>query len=222
MAARKGYTLIVDLSQDFNSIMSRFSKNTRYEINRCKREGVEVRFHEADEIRRDESIAEDFAKMHRSLYSQKGLASSMSSEYILDCASTGCMMISEVLLDGLSAVVHVWLIENEESKLMYSVSEHRKESKEKQAAIGRANRYLWYKDFEWLKSSGHTRCDVGGMTTLDKEKMNGIDKFKAGFGGEGLIQYGIIIPKSIKGKIALFKWIIEGKDGYQKVSRFIE
>ena len=55
---------------------------------------------------------------------------------------------------------------------------------------GKLNKWFHYKDMLNFKLNGIRCYDFGGISTKDKDSMNGIDKFKYGFGGD-IVDYRV-------------------------------
>ena len=64
--------------------------------------------------------------------------------------------------------------------------------------LGRANKYLHWNDWIYLKQQGVVEYDWGGIASY--EKPNGIDKFKMSFGGQYKKYYNLFCNCSIAAK----------------------
>lgn len=82
--------------------------------------------------------------------------------------------------------IHVYVVDekNTIARLLYSAT-NSELFEENKALIGRANRLLHFNDILFFKNEGFERYDLGGYAhnTTDNS-LKGINKFKAGFGGE--------------------------------------
>jgi len=68
-------------------------------------------------------------------------------------------------------------------------------SKVSKSEIGRANRFLHYEDIKYFKELGYRFYDLGGIAKdTQDDKLQGINKFKEGFGGELVRQYNYYSP----------------------------
>jgi lipid II:glycine glycyltransferase (peptidoglycan interpeptide bridge formation enzyme) len=78
----------------------------------------------------------------------------------------------------------------------------------RRTAIGRANRYLYWRDMLRFKEAGIRMFDFGGyyIGSEDEEKLR-VNGFKAEFGGEIIHEFNCQSAVTIKGKLAL--WGIE-------------
>ena len=76
--------------------------------------------------------------------------------------------------------------------------------KTERSMIGRANRWLHWRDIAAFKEQGYAIYDLGGWYagSGDYEKLS-INKFKEGFGGVIQINYNAVEPISLKGKVYL-------------------
>ena len=84
--------------------------------------------------------------------------------------------------------------------LCYSASDFRGESVDR-ALAGRANKLLHWKDMLQLKEAGCEVYDWGNVSSF--EEYNGIDTFKAGFGGAQQVLYNVAVGNSLRGKLAV-------------------
>ncbi len=178
MRRKEFYTSHINLKEDIEQIKGKFDKGTAYEIRRAIKDGV------VTEIFEDKSkfinFFNDFAKA-------KGIKGT-SSNYNLferDIVMTKAIFEDEVL------VMHSYLVDDNRARLYMSCSKYLEiADKGKRALLGRANRYLHFKDIEMFKDNGLQIYDFGGYAKDTEDKyLIGINKFKLGFGGSIVKEY---------------------------------
>lgn len=171
--SRKSKTIIIDLRQDMESIMSGIKSNYRNEIRRAEREGVI--FSNKRDVKWFVDYYNDFAE-------KKGL--SKISEH--NVSKYPIIYITTAEKDGVVLTAHVSYIDQElkTASLLFSASPRLDNSIDPKL-IGFSNKYLHYKDFELFKGDGLDYYDFSGFSDNpdDKEKY-GIGQFKKSFGGE--------------------------------------
>jgi len=170
---QKAYTAYVDIEKSEEEILSNFKKNTKYEINRAKREGVEYKI--SNDIDFFYNYYNEFAK-------SKNLE---LLNYNTLLKYKDFIVISQAVKDGevLSTHIHLLDKDNKIAILLYSASLFRKiEDKKLRNLIGYANRFLHYQDMLYFKSKGCSIYDFGGYaygTNDEVEKR--INHFKDSF-----------------------------------------
>lgn len=174
----------------------------RYEVIRAQNEGLEYQSYQSKDICRDINILDQFEEAY--IEFAKGLGTEVLKAYnrkkIESYIESNCFMLTTVSYDKLT-VYHAYVYDNEETVLIYSVSDFREEGMDKNLA-GRANKWLHYKDMIFLKNLGLAPYDWGNIS--NKENMNGIDNFKISFGGNICEKYNILYGNNLWGKI--FVW----------------
>lgn len=118
--------------------------------------------------------------------------------------------MSVAYTDGKPSVFYTYVLAGEIARLYQSCSEFRFDGNAHRNAISRANRYLHWKDMLELKDRGYRTYDWGGVGSL--ENPGGIDKFKMGFGGDGVTLYNAKVPVSLEAKIWKAVCDLRGRD----------
>lgn len=169
------HTLLINLEQDDSVLLSSFSEKTRYEIRRASKESL------SHEIRIDIAA---FVSFYNAAALQKGRSSIAASDLELFSQN---LLVTATLREGKAMAMHAYLCD-EESKIVVlyqSATAHRGASDpSSRSLIGRANRWLHWQDMLLFKSTGYSCYDFGGWSkdATDPE-LQGINKFKQGFGG---------------------------------------
>jgi hypothetical protein len=165
----------IDLRQDMAVILKSFDKGTAYEVKRAEKEGVICAV--LNDIPLFVIFFNDFAhaKKIRTITEREMIA------YGNNVVVTGCTHGNDYM------AMHSYIVDKQlkKARLQYSASSYLgHESKEKRAVIGRANRYLHYKDMEYFKGQGFEIYDLGGYASGTKNKeLIGVNSFKDSFGG---------------------------------------
>ncbi len=203
---KKQYSLVSNLECDPETF--KLAKTVKNEINRSKKENVEVRFFTSEELAENPAVIVAFNEMYHAMYEAKGIGNQWLDKTFIDAyVRVGAYVVSVAYIEGEPAVYHSYVVDEENVRLFQSCSDFRAEDKEKRNAIGRANKYLHWEDMLFFKGKGVKRYDWGGVMSL--EEPNGIDKFKMSFGGEPVEYYNIGINNTLKAKMA--KWIVKFK-----------
>lgn len=172
MKSKEFYTSHINLIEDLEIIKEKFDKGTAYEIRRALKDGVVTEiFNDKDKFI---EFFNDFAKA-------KGISGTTSNynSFENDIIMTKAMFEDEVL------VMHSYVVDDNRARLYMSCSKYLEiTDKGKRALVGRANRYLHFKDIETFKEKGLQIYDFGGYAKDTEDKyLMGINKFKLGFGG---------------------------------------
>lgn len=165
----KFYTIRIDLTKSINELYDGFSKETKYEIRRAERDGINVIYNYNER---------SFLKIYNAFAEKKGL-----NKITIDKLNSfkNHLLISASISNNEISSVHLYLCDGEIARLLYSARNidcHLKNSE-----IGRANRYLHYKDILFFKDLNYKIYDLGGYADSDDENLVGINKFKLSFGG---------------------------------------
>lgn len=174
MKKKVSHTIEVDLSKNIDQIQENMDKGTKYEIRRCLKEGLLI-----EEIT-DRMIFVDF---YNSFAKSKKLNQISNSH--LNFSPNLVLRGIKNELDQLLAI-HVYVINasNSIARLLYSATNAELYESNK-ALIGRANRLLHFNDICYFKEQGFKRYDLGGLAfQTTNRSLQGINKFKEGFGGE--------------------------------------
>ena len=178
--AKPFYTLHIDLYSNF---FDDFAKKTKYEIGRAQREGVLCK-------KLENLTIKEYLLYYNAFSKVKNLT-------LLDERSLGYywdnMSIWAAYKGDLQLVVHSYLCDEKRIRLFHSISLFRVHDLPKNF-VGWANRLLHYEVMRDAQGRGIAIYDVGGLTTLDEKNMNGIDRFKMGFGGSKVTEYTLYSP----------------------------
>lgn len=193
-------SLISDLTQTDDQLLDLMTKTIRNEINRAERENVEIKCYSSAQLKEDDAIIAAFSKMYREMYGQKGMAGiELPVKELGAYIEMQQLLITSAIIDGEPVVFHAYVFGEGNSRFLQSCSEFRVADNATRNAIGRANKYLHFRDFQNLRSKGVERYDWGGIQSLSEP--NGIDKFKMAFGAEPIVYYNVTMPMTFKYRI---------------------
>jgi hypothetical protein len=168
-------TIENDLTLDENLIFSKFKKQFRNAIQQAKRSNIECYFSN-DKI--------SFQSFYNSFAAEKKLTP--ISMTLLDRIGDN-LYISFAVSQGKIYAAHCYMVDfDAEYVLLFRSASRRIIDKEIEPnSIGKANKFLHYKDMLYFKSLGIKTYGFGGYSynkTLDLKY--GINKFKSNFGGQ--------------------------------------
>lgn len=169
------HTIFVDLGKTEASLLGNCGKNTRYKINRARREEVSFAV---------EENLQNFAKFFNTFAQQKSLTSLQKTNIE---ALSPHLHVTKAGCNGEDLVMHSYLVDTRlgRARLLHSASHFRQQSETfSRNFIGRANRFLHFEDMVHFKKLGLKIYDFGGYALNTKQKeLQEINRFKEGFGG---------------------------------------
>jgi hypothetical protein len=201
---REECTLRLDLREDPQALLKKIEKTTAYEIRRAKdKDNVVCEYPEPGNA---DLLAEFYA-----FFTQFALAGDVEipSRWFLNCLAAEGKLVFTVAKDAKGEVLgyHAYCRSEERVRLMHACTLHRTvQDSAVRAAIGRANRLLFWTDILHFKQHGVHALDFGGWYPGQSDTRRlGINKFKEGFGGRRASTYMCDRGCTLKGKTAL--WI---------------
>jgi hypothetical protein len=194
-------TISIDLGQSEADLLRAFSKTTRQEIRRAA----------TDQFTHDlyldaSSCIQDFC----TFFEQNDLVGNRGAEarrWVISQNMAGSLILSRILNnEGELLVWHAYFRDSLRARLKYSVSLFRpQQSSALRSLIGRANRLAHWQEMRALKEVGILVYDFGGWyTDCTDQKLLGVNRFKAGFGGVITTSYHCTYARTAKGKIYLW------------------
>lgn len=196
------YTLISDLTEEEEALWRRLNKNYRYEIRRAQKDGALLSEYRAEDLCRQPEIMSAFEKTYMDFCDQlknEDLKKDLSAEKIASYIENDCILVTKAAL-GNAVVYHLYVVDAKHAVLCYSASDFRDSSVD-QAAAARMNKLLHWRDMMSMKEAGLEVYDWGNVSSF--EHYNGIDKFKAGFGGEQRTLFNVFVGNGVLGKMAV-------------------
>lgn len=191
-------TAITDLRKNEDDLWGAIKKNTRYEIRRSEKEGIETKSFIAEEI--PAHLLSAFAKTYNSMYMTKGMNNVFNMRLVKRYIENDMIWFSVAFYNGEPLVFHSYIVDPVHARFFYSCSPFR-EQREMATLIGRMNRCLHWFDMIELKKRGVEEYDWGGISNPDNP--NTIDRFKLAFGGENQDLCNVIVGNTIIGRSVL-------------------
>lgn len=208
------YTLVSDLTEDADQLQQRFSKEVRYEIRRANKEEIKTCFYDSATLRQDPALVQGLKETYMhfcDVCGNQALKSVFDEDLLQVYAENGCAAITKAEFEN-GCVYHAYFFDDATAVLWYSASDFRNPNVDRNAAA-RANKLLHYKDMCRFKEQGVQMYDWGNVSTKDNLSPNGIDKFKASFGGHYQELYSYTVGNDMLGRI-----LVAGKRILNKLS----
>jgi lipid II:glycine glycyltransferase (peptidoglycan interpeptide bridge formation enzyme) len=192
-------TLLSDLAAGEDAIAGRFGKDCRYKVRRAEtKDGLRVEF-TADPA----GWLDEFRAFFDAFAAQKSVAP-CDQRWLAAACKAGQLALSSASKDGETLVWHATVVCGKTAGLQYTGSCFRDRDNDYRALVGRANRWLHWKDMLRLREMGIERYDWGGLFEDESApERAGINKFKKDFGGQPVRVYDCTVPVSMKGRLYL-------------------
>lgn len=201
--ASRALTAVVDLNEDSETILAGFRRSYRREIQTgSDRDEFALNFtHDPrpPDIHRFCEAYDQFAQ-------QQGLPLCNRNK-LLFFAGQGALMLSSVRCAHSAHVLcqHAFIGDGRRARLLYSISSFRlyQYNSHQRNRIGRAHRLLHWADMNHFKQLDYTYYDLGGMAVRQNARLENINHFKRGFGGQERHEYVNFTPHNLKGWVAM-------------------
>ena len=192
-------TMVTDLSVETDAITEKFGKDCRYKIRRAEtKDGLRMEF-----ITEPESRLDEFQAFYDAFAAQKSVAPCYR-QWLLAACKARQLVLTSAAQNGEVLIWHAYLTSGRAAWLQYTGSCFRDKDNDYRALIGRANRWLHWKEMLRFKEMGISRYDWGGLFEDESVPENaGINKFKKDFGGQPVRTYDCTVPVTLKGRIWL-------------------
>src|ERR1700674_492782 len=192
-------SLVTDLCVDEEAIADGFSKNCRYEIRRAEaKDGLRMEL-----ILDPESRLDEFRAFYDAFARQKSLPLS-DRQWLVAACEARQLVLTVASRSAETLVWHAYVMSGKTARLLHSGSCFRNRESDYRALVGRANRWLHWRDMLRLKEMGTQRYDWGGLFEDESvAERAGINNFKKGFGGQQECTYDCTVPVSRRGRIWL-------------------
>lgn len=192
-------TMISDLAVAEDAITEPFVNTCRYHIRRAdSKDGLRAEF-----ITEPESRLDEFCDYFDAFAKQKSIDPT-SREWLEQARKAGQLVLTSASCQDAVLAWHAYFVSGNLSWLEHSASSFRDVGPEHRNLVGRANRWLHWRDMLGFKASGITRYDWGGMFQDESTpERAGINNFKRGFGGRLEHRYEYTLPVTTRGRIYL-------------------
>ena len=188
-------SLVSDLSASADGIVGEFGKDCRYKVRRADaRDGLQMEF-SAEPASRIEEFRAFFDPFAR----EKSIEPA-DPAWLLAASKAGQLVLSSARHDGEALVWHAYVLHGQTARLQHSGSCFRDRESDYRALVGRANRWLHWRDMLQFKTMGILRYDWGGMFEDESApERAGINKFKREFGGQPERSFDCTLAVTLKG-----------------------
>jgi hypothetical protein len=192
-------SLMTDLSEDESAIMGRFGKDCTYKVRRAEtKDGLQIEL-----ILEPQSRLQEFRGFYDSFARQKSLQP-CDSRWLAAACDAGQLALTLASRNGEPLVWHAYVVFGKTARLQYTASCFRDRENDYRALVGRANRWLHWKEMLRFKQIGLERLDWGGLFDDDSRPEHaGVNKFKKEFGGRQVRSYNCTVPVTVRGRVYL-------------------
>jgi hypothetical protein len=192
-------SIVTDLSAEESAITGGFGKDCRYKIRRAdSRDGLSMEY-----ITEPRPHLADFRAFYDAFASVKSIWLS-DGRWLAAACDAGQLVLTSASRDGEVLAWHAYLISGKSAWLQYTASSFRNRDSDHRALIGRANRWLHWREMLRFKEMGIERYDWGGLFEDETVPGNaGINNFKRDFGGREVRTYDCTLPVTLKGRVWL-------------------
>lgn len=179
----KGHSCETDLSLSMDEILASMSGTTRTNVRRGIKEGCEFK---------KVSNLDEFIPFYNAFCDAKGLDDHTSK---LRMGKYKHLMMTKAIKDNQVLSMHANVLDplSKVAFLLYSCSPRLEEGVDRKL-IGWANKFLHYKDLEWLKNEGYLVYDWSGVCLDESSPKYSIGQFKLSFGGRLIDSYVLSTP----------------------------
>jgi hypothetical protein len=192
-------TMRTDLALTEAAILAQCQDNCRYQIRRADaKDGLSHEFITDAQAGLDEFIAffDAFARRKCIVPADRAwLAAACRARRIV---------LTAARRNGEALAWHAYLVAGDCARIEHTASSFREKDPAQRALIGRANRWLHWRNMLRFKATGIRWYDWGGLfedeSTPDRA---GINRFKRSFGGQQVRRYDCTVPASLRGRIWL-------------------
>lgn len=195
------YTIVIDLEAGEETLFTAMAPELRNQIRHAIRDGAVTNLWRNP----DEKVVRQFSALYDQFARQKNL-SLISGAQLRALRQSGLLAISNVAADSGEVLAwHSYVCAGPRVRLLQSASLFRSlQASAERNAVGRANRFLHYKDMLAFKAAGVRLYDFGGWYHggTDAELIR-INRFKHAFGGNVELRYNCERGVTLLGKCAL-------------------
>lgn len=168
----KGHSCVTDLKLSLDELLGKMKSNTRNEIRRAEREGCAFAV---------EDGVQNFIPFYNSFCDSKGFADQVSEARL---GKFKHLLVTKSMKGETVLAMHVTQLDPiGKTALLILSGSQRLDADADQKLIGWGNRFLHYKDLEWLKAQGYEIYDWCGVCLDPNDPRYSIGQFKLGLGG---------------------------------------
>ena len=188
-------SLVSDLGRDESELIGAFGSNNRYKINRAEsKDDLTV------ELMPDPREAlDEFCAFFDAFAEQKRIVRSYRRGLEAAC-DAGKLVLGAASRAGVRIVWHAHIVSSHTAALLHSASHFRTKDNNERALVGRANRWLHWREMRWFKQMGTERYDWGGLFADENVPEHAsVNRFKREFGGVPVQWYNCRRRITLKG-----------------------
>src|SRR5712691_506245 len=192
-------SLVTDLSVEEDAITDKFGTDCRYKIRRAEtKDGMRMEFITDPEARLDE-----FRAFYDAFAGEKSLEP-CDRQWLVAACQARQLALTSASRNGEALVWHAYVMSGKTARLQYTGSRFRNRENDYRALVGRANRWLHWREMLRFKEMGIKRYDWGGLFEDESvPERAGINQFKKDFGGQQVRTYDCTVPVTLRGRIWL-------------------
>ena len=198
---RRFGTLILDLRLAPRSLIEDMRQTTRYEIRRADSKDALTHY----PPRSDEPSLTSFTSFYNRSARLRG-GRQLSPGRLRNLHETGLLHLTSVFAStGEALAWHAYVATQRRARLLHSASRFRETAdSSERALVGRANRWLHWRDILAFQASGQTEYDFGGYLPggTDPQALR-VAQFKSGFGGTVVVEYNGAVASSLRGRVVV-------------------
>jgi hypothetical protein len=192
-------SLHTDLTVAADGIMSGFHESCRYQVRRAEAKD-RLQFEVIPDAK---DALEEFSDFYDGFARQKGLWPA-DRHWLAGVAAQRQLALSCATRDGERLVWHAHLRSGGTVRLANSASLFRGADSEYRSLVGRANRWLHWREMLYFKEAGVQCYDWGGVFADESTpEREGINRFKKMFGGQPNVSYDCTVPANVRGRLWL-------------------
>jgi hypothetical protein len=190
-------SLVTDLCPAPAAIMEGFGKDCRYKIRRAdSRDELRMEFVAEPQGRLDE-----FCRFYDTFARRKTLPAA-DRRWLTAACKAGQLALTLASRNGEALVWHAYVVSGRTARLQYTGSCFRDRENDFRALVGRANRWLHWRDMLCFKERGMQHYDWGGLFEDESVPEHaGVNGFKKDFGGQPVRSYDCTVPVTARGRI---------------------
>lgn len=199
-------SLVHDLTLDGQELFATFDGTARYEVRRAQsRDRLTAEF-----VVDAGGALDAFCTFYDDFAKEKGLPPAYRRALQATCDS-GRLVLTCACRDGEALVWHAYVSDGRTAALLHSASHFRGASASKRALLGRANRWLHWRDMLAFKDMGVATYDWGGLFEDESvPEQASVNRFKRRFGGRPRRAYTCVAMLTMKGRAYLaFRSLLE-------------
>lgn len=201
----QAHTILIELAKGADLLLKEMESGTRYEIRRAEgQDALNCLLLEAPSRQEVDAFCDyydDFArtKSLRPVFRSRTYELAREGMLLLGLAADA---------EGRVLSQHAHVVTSGRAGLLYSASKFREsQDSAHRALVGRANRYLHWREMLRFKERGIPLYDLTGIDVTGKSpETTRIAQFKRGFGGRIVPTFTRSVPQSAKGH--LVKWVL--------------